>query len=47
MGPLNCCMAAFAKPLTNDVKWLPAKSSLLTTDEEVEVAAALFFEQVP
>ena len=44
MGPLNCHMAAFAKPLTNDVKWLPAKSSLLTIAVEVEVAAALVFE---
>ena len=47
MGPQNCCMAAFAKPLTNDVKWLPDMSSIVTIDVEVEVAATLVFKQVP
>ena len=46
MGPLNCHMATFAKPLTNDVKQPPAKSLLLIIDVEVEVPAALVFEWV-
>ena len=40
-------MAAFEKPLINDVKQLTTRSSLLTIDVEVEVDAALVFDLVP
>ena len=45
-GTLNCHMASFAKPLTNDVKSLPVRSLFLTIDTEVGVAAVLVFEWV-